>query len=539
MNILIYKWLLAVILVAFLLASIQPIVGAGSSDSTLRLGLTEGEFTIMNSVAQPWHDANFFGFTHVPLVIFKPDFNIAPGLAASWDIASDDKSVKFNLVKNATWSDGHPVTAEDVAFTIDYWSKNNIGSEGTWYQSYLDHVDVLDNHTVNVAFKEPIAFDALMAEIPGTYILPKHVWENVKSPKEYDGTDAMIGCGPFIFEKFDKDAEVVFLKANDKYFRGKTSIEEIEWRHFRTLESLLLALRAGEIDAQFEYYNPVPGASIANLVGSDNVELSVVSDVGVPLHLVFGFRKYPTNITKFREAISYAIDYQSLVEMIVAGYGEVPTKGYYPPTVQGYNSNLPSLEYNPEKAEEILDSQGFLDKDKDGFRESPDGKKLRIPIAPRMSQSYTVRAAEVISSQLQKVGLDSYVESLSSDAWGKKAWTDRDYYILLGYCTPFGNILAEGAATYFVDMPGMYGTCNDSELAALVQGAIKSKDLEELRDWRSKIQEYVSQELPAIALIWGDAIYPVRTDRWEGWTPMYGYGPVNYWSWFSLKPVAS
>ena len=88
-------------------------------------------------------------------------------------------------------------------------------------------------------------------------------------------------------------------------------------------------------------------------------------------------------------------------------------------------------------------------------------------------------------------------------------------------------------------MPGMYGTCNDSELAALVQGAIKSKDLEELRDWRSKIQEYVSQELPAIALIWGDAIYPVRTDRWEGWTPMYGYGPVNYWSWFSLKPVES
>lgn len=47
----------------------------------------------------------------------------------------------------------------------------------------------------------------------------------------------------------------------------------------------------------------------------------------------------------------------------------------------------------------------------------------------------------------------------------------------------------------------------------------------------------MAEEQPIIALIRGDAIYPVRTDRWEGWVPMHGYGPVNYWSWFSLKPV--
>lgn len=220
MKKLIHKWLLAVILIVFLLASINPIVSASGSDNTLRLGLTKGEFTIMNPVAQPWHDANFFGVTHVPLVIFKPDFDIAPGLAKDWSIAPDGKSVKFSLIANATWSDGTPVTAEDVAFTIDYWRENKIGAEGIWYESYLDRVDVLDNSTVNIILKQPVAFDTLISEIPGTYILPKHIWENVKSAKDYDGADAMVGCGPFIFEKFDKDAEVVFLKANDKYFAG-------------------------------------------------------------------------------------------------------------------------------------------------------------------------------------------------------------------------------------------------------------------------------------------------------------------------------
>jgi peptide/nickel transport system substrate-binding protein len=531
------KGIITSILIALLLASLLPIVYANDGNNILRLGLTKGDFTIMNPTVQPWHDANFFGVTHVPLVLFDLNLSIAPCLAEKWVINPDGRSIKFYLAQNASWHDGVPITAEDVAFTIDYWRKNEIGSEGFWYKSYLDRVDVLDNHTVTVAFNEPIALDALIAQIPGTAIMPKHIWENVVSPKDYDGKDAMIGCGPFIFEKFDKDADVVYLKSNVNYFAGKSTVDEIQWQHFKTLESLLLALKAGEIDAQFEYYNPVPGAYIANLLGANNVELSAVPDIGVPLHLVFGYKKYPTNLTEFRQAVSYAIDYQALVDMIVAGYGEVPRKGYYPPTVQGYNSDLPDLKYDPDKAKEILDGLGFLDQDEDGFRESPDGQRLCIPITPRTAQPSMVRAAEVISSQLQKVGLDTYVEVLSKEAESKKTFQDRDYYISIGYCTPFGNIIAEGAANYFTDMPGMYGTCNDSELISLVKGAIQSKDIHELKTCRNLIQEYISRELPAIALVWGNAVYPYRNDHWDGWSSMYGYGPVNYWTWFNLEEI--
>jgi ABC-type transport system substrate-binding protein len=83
----------------------------------------------------------------------------------------------------------------------------------------------------------------------------------------------------------------------------------------------------------------------------------------------------------------------------------------------------------------------------------------------------------------------------------------------------------------------MFGTSTDPKILEIVNEAIRSKDMDELRQNRRAIQRYVAEELPIIALIWGDAIYPVRTARWEGWTPMFGYGPVNYWSWFSLKPT--
>ena len=517
---------------------IELIILGKVSKYPLRLGLQRHEFKLMNIFTEPWGDsANFFGVTHVGLVVLKQDIDIAPCLAKDWEIAPDGKSIKFYLVENARWHDGKPVTAEDVAFNFEYWAKHKLYHMGYWYSSYLDHVDVLDDYTVNVVFNEPVGAASLSLIIPATRIVPKHVWEGVDEPKKYDGDDALIGCGPFVFERYDEVAETAYLKANRDYFAEKPSVDRIEWRYFRTLDTLLMALKKGDIDAKFEYYGPVPGVYAADLVKAENVELGVVPDLGVPLHLVFGYRQYPTDVKEFRQAVSYAINYQAIIDMIAAGYGEIAGKGYTPHTVPGHNPDLPKLEYNPEKAEEILDNAGFVDRDGDGLREAPNGSKLRIPITP-YAVPHIIRAAEVINVQLRKVGLDTYVEILSKAAVSKKFWTDRDYYIGIGYSTPYGDMLAESPANYFVDMPGMYGTCKDPELVDLVEKAIYSKDIEELKERRSKIQEYIAREQPAIALIWGDAIYPYRTDKWEGWVPMYGYGPCNYWTWFNLKPIS-
>lgn len=126
--------------------------------------------------------------------------------------------------------------------------------------------------------------------------------------------------------------------------------------------------------------------------------------------------------------------------------------------------------------------------------------------------------------------------SLGSDAFKKKLWTDRDYLMAIGYSTPYANLAGDTAAEYYVDLPGLFSTSTAPNILEIVNEAIRSRGMEELSQNRRAIQQYVAEEQPIIALIWGDAIYPVRTDRWEDWTPMYGYGPVNYWSWFSLKP---
>lgn len=519
-----------------LVVLILPLATAAYDDNVLRLGLQKYEFKLMNPCDDAWHEvANFFGVTHVPLITYTPDLNIAPCLAEDYEITSNGTSIVFHLVKNATWHDGLPVTAKDVAFSFEYSKKNIIGSEGKWYDTYLDHVDVIDDYTVEVVFKDSVV-PASFAYLVATYMLPEHIWSKVEAPKEYEGDDSMVGCGPFIFEKYDQDAQVVYLKANPNYFAGKPAVEALEWHYFRTLDTLLLALKNGEIDSMLDYYNPVPGSYAAGLYGED-IELGIVPDVGVPLHLAFGYRQYPMDLKEFREAVSYAIDYQTVVDAVAAGYGEVPGTGYNPPALPGYRSDLPKLEYDPDKAKEILDEAGFTDLDGDGFREAPNGSKLRIPVTPNYKQ-YVIRAAELITTQLKQVGLDVYVESLSKEAVQKKRTIDRDYYMLVSWSTPLSNLILYSPACYFVDFPGMAGTCKDPNLIDLVKSASYSKNMDDLMASGSEMQEYMAEELPIIAIIWGDAIYPYRTDRWDGWVPMYGYGSANYWTWLNLKPVS-
>jgi peptide/nickel transport system substrate-binding protein len=504
---------------------------------TLHLGLQLHDFSLMNAFVPPWYDdSNFCGFTHLPLVIFNSDMSIAPCLAQDWEISPDGRSITFTLVEGARWHDGMPVTPEDVAFSFEYWKEHILFYQGKWLDTYLDRTEVVGDRTVIITFNEPVAATTLMGDIPATYIVPKHVWETVDDPKKYNGPDALVGCGPFVFDRYDQDAGVAYLNANRYHSGGVPAIDRIEWRYFRTIDSLAMALKKGEIDAKLDYYNPVPWSYASDLAGS-GVNVGSVPDIGVPFHLVFGYRQHPAEMPEFREAISYAIDYQGLADTVTAGYGHIPGQGYLPTTVPGYDPSIPSCEYNLTKAKEILDAAGFVDTDGDGLREGPDGKKLRIPITPYLRPLH-IRCAEVLADQLKETGLDIYVESLSAEEFKNRATVNRDYTMLIGLSTPYVNMAAPSGIFYYVDMPGRIGTCTDPDLVDLTERILFATDIEGMKSARSELQRYVARERPIIPLIWADPLYPYRTDKWAGWVPMNGYGPCNYWSWMALEPVA-
>lgn len=526
----------AIFSVIWILSPVLAATDSASSDAlTLRAGIYNMEFpSVFNALKRPSYNYlnEFYGVTHVGLAFFDSDFTPRPCLASKWEVSEDGRSIKFSLVNNATWHDGKPVSAEDVKFTYEYWRDNKLYRQGGWLNSYLNNVEVLDDHTGVIHLKEPYAYYLIKSLFPTVYIVPKHIWEKVEKPRDYTGSDGMIGCGPFIFEKVDKDADTAYFKANPVYFGGKPAIDRIEWKHFRTIDSALLALKKGEIDVLMD--ESPEGVLAPSLLGEKGVTIAVGPDPGFPL-LIFNYKKYPLNVTEFRRAISYAIDYQALVDAIEAGYGEVPGAGILPSCIVESNPDLPKLEYNLTKANEILDSLGFIDTNGDGIRNLPNGSELKFQvIAWTWNQPKQMRVAEMLSTMLRKTGimLEPYTNELP--VLQKIVWTDRSYDMHIDFHDPYMSAL--GFAT--IDLVSLqYGTCADPKFLELYNATMSAKDQEELQKAVYNLQKYYSEELPGIPLYWRKAIYPYRSDRFEGWIPLEGYGLTSYRSWFEVKPV--
>lgn len=509
--------------------------GSANDQITLRAGLYGVEFPqVFNALKRPSYNYlnELYGATHVGLAVFNSDFTPKPCLADKWEVSSDGRSVKFYLVKNATWHDGEPVTAQDVKFTYEYWRDNHLYRQGGWLDAYLDNVEVLDNYAGVIHLKEPYAYYFIKSLFPSVYIVPKHVWEKVEKPREYGEPDGMIGCGPFIFENIDRDADTAYFKANPNYFEGRPAINRIEWKHFRTVDSALLALKKGEIDVIID--EPPAGVLAPSLLGEKGVTIEVGPNPGLPL-LIFNYKKYPLNVTDFRKAVSYAIDYQSLVDAIEAGYGEVPGAGILPSSIIESDPNLPKLEYNLTKANDLLDSLNFIDTNGDGIRNLPDGSELKFQVIAWNNQKH-MRVAEMLSHMLKKAGVEfePYTNELS--VLQKMVWDDRSYDMHIDFHDPYMTAL--GFAT--IDLvPLQYGTCTDPKFSELYNVTMSAKTPEEMKAAVYGLQEYYATELPGIALYWSKSIYPYRSDRFEGWIPLQGYGLTSHQSWFSIKPMGA
>lgn len=507
---------------------------AEDQERILKAGMTKSEFTLINPLVSPWYTpANeFYGTTHVGLATFDTDLTPLPCLAKNWEISLDGKSISFSIEENASWQDGLPVTSEDVKFSYEYWRDKQLYRQGTTLKLYLDSIEVLSDHSGIIHLKEPYAYYFVRALFPTVYIIPKHIWEAVDDPKNYDGDDAMIGCGPFIFDGYDKDADCVYLKRNENCFQGEPAVDKIVWRHFRDVESMLLSLKKGEIDVLFEYKTPT-GINADSLENENGIRVDEGSNINLR-YLIFGYKKYPMNLTGFREAVSYAIDYQSLVDSVAGGTGEVPRKGMIPSASPEYKPDLPLCEYNITKASHILDSLNFLDKNGDGMRELPDGSDLMIEIIARPTDSDGMRIVEILSYTLKKAGINAVPLVPEATEANKRIYENKDFDMWVVSQDPYMSSLSFGT----IDVVStQYGTCDDPEYIQLYQNMMASKDSAELKEAAYALQDYYANEMPAIPLYWYRSIYPYRSDRFEGWIPVDGYGLTSHQSWFSIKPV--
>jgi len=438
-------------------------------------------------------------------LVWRNETGIIPLLAYNWTCSTDGLTWIITLRKGVKWHDGVPFTAEDVAFTMEYLKKYPYPFGASDVAKYVKDTIPIDDTTVKIILNTPYPdfIDVIMGEVE---IIPKHIWENVTDPLSYVEKKAFIGTGPYKLIEYKK-GEYYLLKANDDYFLGKPLVKKLYLNALgRRGESVALALKSKDVDA-------------ASFSGSEvdvvktfekNPDFKILEGPSYwVLELIFNCKKYPFSVRDFRIAIAYAIDRVEIVDKVLHGGGIVASLGITHPDSKWYNPNLPSYSYNLNKASDILDKLGFIDRNGDGMREFPNGTKLSFTI---LCAKKFVRVGELIKSQLSKVGLEVTVKPMD--------WKPMDDLLDKGLFS--AAITGHGGISHLwpgikstVDWPAH--TYENPTLDDLLKKFYTTLDEDSRRRYAYEIQDIIAGDLPVIALYHPKTYCIYRVDKPVNW----------------------
>jgi len=239
---------------------------------------------------------------------------------------------------------------------------------------------------------------------------------------------------------------------------------------------------------------------------------------------------------KFREAISYAINYQEIIKLAALGFGKVPNRGFIPESMN-YFKETEKLTFNREKAKELLDEAGYTDSDQNGVREGFDGKDIQLTM---LVEPDYIRRGELVEEYLEEVGIDVTIKNVDESTW--IALKDQyEYDLTVTRTSPWGMMVHGSWATAYFDTrrtgEGVLHIVDDPEYLELVDGLLSTTDPEKTRQLAYSVQDYYAKSLPAIALYWNVIVTPFNRD-FRGWQTDPLFGIYNIDTFVNLKKVS-
>jgi len=459
------------------------IVGSGGDPATLNLAASFSGFDTLAA-------SSIFNC----LVKSDYDLNPRPDLAESWKISEDGRAYTFNLVRNATWHDKKPFTSADVKFTFaEVLSKHH--PRGAVTLKAVEAVETPDPYTVVFKLKYP--YDPLLKFMGNeAFIIPRHLYENtdfLKNPYNLKP----IGTGPFVFKEWKKGSHIT-LERNPSYFKkDKPYLDKIIIKMVPDASSRMIAFEAKEID--YLYYVNLPSSEVSRFKNRPGFVVSSKGHEDGPsvMLVAFNLRKAPFNNLKVRQAIAHAIDKGYIEEKADYGLGKAATGPIPSVTTWAHNPNVTKYDFNPRKAEQLLDEAGYP--------KGPDGTRFKTSIiADRGSFLYS-KAAEIIRDYLGRVGINVELKLLDRSSMIDATYIRWDFDMQVHGLGTGPDPAIAVARTYissnikpvaFANASG-YSNKEVDDLFALAE---KASTVKKRAEYYHKAQEIIVKDLPYLWL---------------------------------------
>jgi len=433
--------------------------------------------------------------------VSKDGSKVEPWLATGYDISADKLTYTIHLRKGVTFSDGKPLTAADVKFSIDEDTKT--GTDGWGYiNSAIDTVTATDDSTVTIKLK--YAWAPLLADLS--------LFSNGIIPNNYGGKSkdafyaAPVGTGPFVWGSWTK-GQSVKVTANKKYWGHKPHLDAVTWTVVADANTRKLQLQGGQIDID----DTPDWSSFSSLKGTAGINAQTFPST-YEQYVTFNEQHKPFQDVHVRRAIASAIDRNAIIKTVLFGNGTVADSILSPGT-PFYDKNNGALGFDVAKAKQELAQSSV-----------PNGFSTTILISSGNPDQASI--AQIMQSELKAIGIDLKITQL--DPTAQKQARLKSQFDMVAQAWTMDIPDPDEWTSFAVDPSGgshsSFSYYNNPQVIALNKQAEKETDDSKRQELYSQLQKQVSADSPFAYLYYAPYVFAMK-DSVKGFysTPLGNY----------------
>lgn len=382
-------------------AVLPPPVDDSPRDGGTLIRRLESDIVTLNPILQnSRYDTYVANYLFTPLLTIDRNLQPVAGLAKSWEISPDGKLYRFELNPKATFSDGSPVRASDVLYTLQKIADPKteaVQISGGFELLDIAKTHVIDDHTIEVAFREPLATQLI--RFKDLYVVPQHVYAQGDFKHDYN-TNKAVGSGPYTLVRREVGKQIVLQRRKD-YWGERPHIESVVFKVVNDHGTAWNALKRQEIDDTLI-------ASDTWLREHNNPVLTRYIEFRRFYTLNYNFVAWNARNPLFadkriRRALAMSIPVDAVINDLYHGTARA-MNGPFTPDQWAYNPNVPVIRYDQEGAKKVFASLGWTDQNGDGVLEN--GKKqFEFDLLALSGSATGKQLVQMVQAEMKKVGI--------------------------------------------------------------------------------------------------------------------------------------
>ncbi|MEK0219141.1 ABC transporter substrate-binding protein [Bacillus proteolyticus] len=479
---------------------------AKNRKETLVVGISKPGGVFLPYFQQNGWDGNVTSVIFASLVSTDKQGKPTPELAEKWDVSSDQLTYTFHLRKDLKFSDGSPLTADDVAFTLTLLHDKAYEGEidisqyavkgGKEYKegkaTSIEGIQVVDPQTIKIT-TEKVNSQTLTA-LGGPVLSKAYYGKDYKQNTSLDYLKELYGkpiaAGPYKFEKYIPGQEVRFV-ANENYYAGKPKIPNFIYK-ITAGDTKLQLFQTGEVDytglgTGDEILEQAKGLQFAN------IQIETAASFN---YIYMNNNKPYLKDKKVRQALIYGLDRKKYVDTALKGYGTVANVPIHPTSWAYTEEGVNKYEYDKEKAKKLLDEAGWK-VGSDGVREK-DGQKLKLSYFGPSSAKDSDLLIPIAKENYKEIGVEFNPEFMDFNTMLSKV--NKGDYDLASVATPITTDPSETAGEYLSGVNKESLGYKNAKVDELIKKGIETVDIEKRKPIYKELYKELSDDPPVILL---------------------------------------